>query len=256
MIKKRIIPTLLLQNGKLVKTRNFKIPKYIGDPTNTVKIFNDLAVDELIIQDINIDFLKNENINFKTLQSLASECFMPLSYGGGIKSLKDAEKIFKIGFEKIIINTASFLDNSFLSRLIKNFGSQSIIHSIDVKKNLFRKYIIYTNSGKKKINVSLDQWLHKINEIEVGEVIITSIDREGTWSGFDLDLVSYVSEFMTMPVIANGGCGSKEHLKKIFNLTNASAAAVGSMFLYQKQNMGVLINYFDENEITEIFNEL
>ena len=129
---------------------------------------------------------------FKTLQALASECFMPLSYGGGIKSLKDAEKIFKIGFEKIIINTASFLDNSFLSRLIKNFGSQSIIHSIDVKKNLFRKYIIYTNSGKKKINVSLDQWLHKINEIEVGEVIITSIDREGTWSGFDLDLVSYV----------------------------------------------------------------
>tara|TARA_X000000950_G_scaffold289468_1_gene413826 strand:- start:985 stop:1755 length:771 start_codon:yes stop_codon:yes gene_type:complete len=256
MIKKRIIPTLLLQNDELVKTKNFKIPQYIGDPINTVGIFNDLAVDELIIQDISIDNLKNENINFKTLKSLASECFMPLSYGGGIKSLRDAEKIFKVGFEKIIINTASFLDISFLSRLIKNFGSQSIIHSIDVKKNLFHKYIIYTNSGKKKINVPLDQWLQKINEIEVGEVIITNIDKEGTWSGFDFNLVRYVSEMMTMPVIANGGCGSKEHLKKIFKLTTVSAAAVGSMFLYQKQNMGVLVNYLDENEITEIFNEL
>ena len=117
-----------------MKTKNFKTPQYIGDPINTVGIFNDLAVDELIIQDISIDYLKNENINFKNLKSLASECFMPLSYGGGIKSLKDAEKIFKVGFEKVIINTASFLDISFLSSLIKNFGSQSIIHSIDVKK--------------------------------------------------------------------------------------------------------------------------
>ena len=178
---------------------------------------------------------------------------MPVSYGGGIKNLNDAEKIFKIGFEKIIINSASFENLNLLKELIRNFGSQSIIHSIDVKKNLFKKYIIYKNSGTKKVNIKLKDWLEKINKIQVGEIIVTNIDREGTWVGFDFELISYISELMTMPVIANGGCGSKDHLKKILNHTKASAVAVGSMFLYQKKNTGVLVNYLDKNEISEIF---
>ena len=126
------------------------------------------------------------------------------------------EKIFKIGFEKIIINSASFENLNLLKELIRNFGSQSIIHSIDVKKNLFKKYIIYKNSGTKKVNIKLKDWLEKINKIQVGEIIVTNIDREGTWVGFDFELISYISELMTMPVIANGGCGSKDHLKKNF----------------------------------------
>ena len=252
MIRNRIIPVLLLDGKQLVKTVLFKRKNYVGDPINAVRIFNDLEVDELIILDININYNIQESINFKILKNLASECFIPLSYGGGIKSIADAEKIFKLGFEKIIVNTSVFENHLLLEELIKNFGSQSIVHSIDVKKNFFNNYYIYIRNGKKKLKIDFFEWLKKVEDYGVGELMITNISKEGTWSGYDNNLIKSVSKCMSMPVIANGGCGSIEHIKEIFKNTKVSAAAAGSFFVYQKKGMGVLINYLNNNELKEI----
>ncbi len=252
MIRKRIIPVLQLDGEKLVKTVLFKRKNYVGDPINAVRIFNDLEVDELIILDISINYEIKETLNFKFLKNLASECFMPLSYGGGIKNIIDAEKIFKLGFEKIIVNTSAFENKLLLEELIKNFGSQSIVHSIDVKKNFFNNYNIYIKNGERKLKIDLFEWLKKVEDLGVGELIITNIGKEGTWSGYDNNLIESVSKRMSMPVIANGGCGSIEHIKEIFKNTKVSAAAAGSIFVYQKKGMGVLINYLNNNELKEI----
>ena len=235
MIRKRIIPTLLLKKDLLVKTINFKNDIYIGDPLNTIKIFNDLEVDELIILDISIDYKKIE-INYDYLRLIASECFMPLSYGGGISNIVDAERIFRLGFEKIIINSHGLLNKNLINELVKKFGSQAIIISIDVKKTIFGKYKIYIHGGQ-KINIPLFDWIKEIENIGVGEVFITNIDKEGTWSGFDFELIKQISDILSVPIIAHGGCGSIDDIK-VFDYSNASAAAVGSMFVFQKKEMG------------------
>ena len=252
MIRNRVIPALLLENNSLVKTINFTKPSYIGDPINTVRIFNELLVDELMILNINLDYQKI-SIDFDLLKNIASECFIPLSYGGGIKSVKEAERIFRLGFEKIVINSFAFSNKDLLKELIKNFGGQSIIHSIDIKKKLLNPCSIYIESGTKRINVKLFEWLTYIEEIGVGELLITNIDKEGTWNGFDYELVKKISNLMSIPVIAHGGCGNLEDIKKIFKYSNANAVAVGSMFVFQKKDIGVLINYLTKNELDKIF---
>ena len=251
MIRKRIIPTLLLKKDLLVKTINFKNDIYIGDPLNTIKIFNDLEVDELIILDISIDYKKIE-INYDYLRLIASECFMPLSYGGGISNIVDAEKIFRLGFEKIIINSQGLLNKNLINELVNKFGSQAIIISIDVKRQFLEntKFIFMV---VKKINIPLFDWIKEIENIGVGEVFITNIDKEGTWSGFDFELIKQISDILSVPIIAHGGCGSIDDIKKVFDYSNASAAAVGSMFVFQKKEMGVLINFLTTNEVERIF---
>ena len=253
MIRKRIIPTLLLKKDLLVKTINFKNDIYIGDPLNTIKIFNDLEVDELIILDISVDYKKKIEINYDYLRLIASECFMPLSYGGGISNIVDAERIFRLGFEKIIINSHGLLNKNLINELVKKFGSQAIIISIDVKKTIFGKYKIYIHGGQKKINIQLFDWIKEIENIGVGEVFITNIDKEGTWSGYDFELIKQISDILSVPIIAHGGCGSIDDIKKVFDYSNASAAAVGSMFVFQKKEMGVLINFLTTNEVERIF---
>ncbi len=252
MIRQRIIPVLLMQENMLVKTTNFRNAQYIGDPINTVRIFNELEVDELIILDIGVNYNK-VTISFQNLKDIASECFIPLSYGGGISSINQAEKIFKLGFEKIIINTFAFKKKMFLEDLIKNFGGQSIVHSIDIKKTFFNPQSIFIESGSKRVKLKLCDWLKYIQDIGIGEILITNIDNEGTWQGFDFELVKKVSNLMSIPVIANGGCGSYSDIKKIFDYSNGDAAAVGSMFVFQKKGMGVLINYPTENDLKKIF---
>ena len=240
MLRKRIIPCLLLHNQSLVKTTSFKKPKYIGDALNTVRIFNELEVDELIFLDIAATLNKAEP-NYRLLKNIASECFMPLAYGGGIRSLDQAKKIIEIGYEKIIINSAAYRNKNLITQISQELGTQSVIGAIDVKKNIFGKYSSMSYSGKQKENNRPIQWAKELERNGVGEIMITSINKEGTWNGFDIELNKKILEQVNVPIIGHGGAGSLKDINKLFEI-GASAAAIGSMVVYQKKGMGVLIN--------------
>lgn len=248
MLKIRVIPCLLLKNERLVKTIKFKQYDYIGDPVNTVRIFNELEVDELMFLDI-LASKEGRNINLKILKEISNECFMPLSYGGNINCLDDAKKIFEIGFEKVVINSNSFNNLKLLEDISKYFGAQSVVGSIDVGSNFFGKKIIYSHHGKKKQKFDVIEWAKKLENSGVGELLITSIEREGTWNGYDVGLIKSVTENVQVPVIAHGGCGSIEHIGQVVSSANASACAVGSMVVYQKKENGVLVNFPDRRKL-------
>ncbi len=250
MLKSRIIPVLLLEGKSLVKTIKFKNSNYIGDPINTVLIFNELEVDELIFLDIKAS-INNQKPNLKILRRIADECFMPLAYGGGISSLETARNIFDIGFEKIVINTHAMRNPKLITELANQFGSQAIIVAIDVKDNIFGKQTVSSLSGRLNSNQNPLDWAKKVESLGAGEIILTSINREGSWEGYDVELVNKISNAISIPVIANGGCGSINDIKKIVNEANASAAGLSSMVLYQKKGMGVLINTPDKEELKE-----
>jgi len=253
MLKTRVIPCLLLKNESLVKTVKFKKYHYIGDPVNTVRIFNELEVDELMFLDI---FASKEDrkINFKILKDIANECFMPLSYGGNIKSLEDAKKIFEIGFEKVVINSNAFNNLKLVEEIAAYFGNQSVVGAIDVKKTFFGHEAVYSHHGRKKQNNDVVEWAKKLEKAGVGELLITSIEREGSWEGYATDLLKKVTESVGVPVIANGGAGKVEHIGDIVNKANVSACAVGSMVVYQKKDMGVLVNFPDKKELERALN--
>lgn len=250
MLRKRIIPCLQLIDYSLVKTVKFDKPQYIGDPINTVRIFNELEVDELCFLDIRASLEKREP-NFKILKEIANECFMPLSYGGGIKDLETAKKILTIGFEKIVLNTSAHFNHQLVMEIANYSGSQSVIGSIDVKKNIFGKYFVYVNDGNHKIEMKPIEWAQKLQDLGVGEILLTSMNNEGTWVGFDLEITRKISDAVSIPVIANGGCGQIEHLKDVLQNGRASAAALGSMLFYQKRGMGVLVNYPDQKDLLQ-----
>jgi len=248
MLKTRVIPCLLLKDQSLVKTVRFKKYNYIGDPINTVRIFNELEVDELMFLDI-FASLKKRTINYSLLQDIANECFMPLSYGGNIKTLEDAKKIFEIGFEKVVINSNAFNNLGLIEEIAKYFGNQSIIGSIDVKTNFFGNRKIYSHHGTKKQAYGVIEWAKMLENSGVGEILVTSIDRDGTWQGYDIELVKNVTDNVRVPVIANGGAGCLDHLSEVVKKANASACAIGSMVVYQKKGMGVLVNFPDRKEL-------
>lgn len=247
MLRKRVIPCLLLQNQSLVKTTSFKNPNYIGDAINTVRIFNELEVDEMIVLDIGLNKFKYK-IQYDLLRKISSECFIPLAYGGGIKNLDEAKKIIDIGFEKIIINSSFHQKIDLINEISNELGSQSIIGSVDVKKNILGNYKIFTNGGKKKEKVSLLNWIKKLEEKGVGEIMITSIDKEGSWQGFDYDLINIIAKNVNVPIIAHGGAGSINDIIRALEY-EISAVAIGNLFVYQKKGMGVLIN---TNEIKKL----
>tara|TARA_B100000963_G_scaffold143536_1_gene125041 strand:+ start:876 stop:1637 length:762 start_codon:yes stop_codon:yes gene_type:complete len=252
MLRKRLIPILLLENYSLVKTLNFKDPAYIGDPCNTIRIFNELEVDELIIVDIKAS-IKNNPINYDVLKSITDECFMPLCYGGGIKNVDDAKRVFDLGLEKICLNTASLENPQIIKDIANIFGSQSLVISIDVKKDIYGHYGVYSSSASKSVDVRLEDWVKKIEDLGAGEILLTSIDHEGTWKGFDYKLLKEVIDNTILPVIAHGGCGSISHIEKCFELTDASAVGLGSMVVYQKEGKGVLINFPDQQDLNTIY---
>ena len=177
---------------------------------------------------------------------------MPLSYGGGINSFEDARKLFSIGFEKIIINTALFSNLDLLKDITNHYGTQSVIGSIDVKKNIFGKYQLMTHCGKKLTNLSVVGWAKELFKNGAGELMITSIDREGTWSGFDVELTKSIVNSVDIPVITNGGAGSLEHIEEVINKTDVSAIAFGSMVVYQNKGKGVLVNFPDSQKLKQI----
>ncbi len=251
MLRTRIIPILLLRNESLVKTIKFNKFSYLGDPANTVRIFNEIEVDELIFLDI-MASRKKRKPNFRILNEIASECFMPLCYGGGISNLEQAKKIFDIGFEKISINTQANINPGLITEIANYFGSQSVIASIDVKKNIFKQDKVITISNTKNTKKNPILWAKEVEELGAGEILLTSIDREGTWEGFDLNLVRQVTDNVSIPVIAHGGAGNIDHIKDVVINANASAVALGSMVVFQKKDMGVLINFPDRKKLEEV----
>lgn len=252
MLKTRVIPALLLRNASLVKTVNFKKFGYIGDPANTVRIFNELEVDELIFLDITATN-EQRTPNFKVLSEICDECFMPLAYGGGVKNFEIAKKIFGMGFEKIAINSYAFENPQFITQLAEHFGSQAVIGSIDVKKDFWGKQQVYGYAGKRNMKRDPVEWAKELERLGVGEILLTSIDREGTWQGFDVALTKKITDAVSIPVIAQGGAGSVEQIGDVVKNGHASAVALGSMVVYQKKGMGVLVNFPDKLEIEKIF---
>ena len=251
MLQTRVIPCLLLKGDTIVKTVNFKKPSYIGDPVNTARIFNELEVDELALLDISATNNK-KTPDFKVLAELANECFMPLAYGGGINNFEDAKKIFQIGIEKIIVNSVTFTNPSLITQLAEYFGNQAIVASIDVKKNMFGKYQVYSNSGKKKQKVDPVVWAQELERLGAGEILLTAIHQEGTWTGFDIDLIEKISNAVNIPVIANGGASSIDDIGKAIKQGCASAVSLGSMVVYQNKGMGVLVNFPDAKKLKKV----
>ena len=242
MYRNRLIPILLLQGKSLVKTVKFNDFVYIGDPCNTVRIFNELEVDELIFLDIKAS-LNSQEINYEVLKEISDECFMPLGYGGGIKNLDDAKKIFDIGFEKISLNTSVHNDEELLHQISSIYGSQAIVVSIDVRYNFFGKPQVFTCGGTKNTKLDPVQLAKKVESLGAGEILLTSIDREGTWEGLDLKLITDVVQSVNIPVIANGGVGNLEHIDQALESCPLSAVGTGSMVVFQKKGMGVLVNF-------------
>ena len=250
MLQIRVMPCLLLKNSRLVKTVKFKNPNYVGDPVNAVKIYNEKEVDELIFLDITAT-LEHRMPNFKIISEIASECFMPFSYGGGITNLDDMKTIFNLGVEKIAINSYAVQDPSFITKASERSGNQSIIVSIDVKKKKFGTYEVITNSGTKATSLDPVEWAKKVESLGAGEILLTSINRDGTMEGYDLDIIQKVTEAVTIPVIACGGAGKLEDFALAVQ-AGASAVAAGSIVVYHGSVQGVLINFPTRTELKKI----
>ena len=250
MLKHRVIPALLLTNKGLVKTRKFAKPKYVGDPINAIRIFNEKEVDELIVLDI--EATKNNQLpNYKLIEEFASECFMPLCYGGGVRTIDQAEKIFALGVEKICLQTSALLDIDFVSELSRKFGSQSVVVSLDIKKNWLGKRRVYLASSKRFLKGSWQDWVTKLAGAGAGELLINSVDNDGMMAGMDIDLICDASKLIPIPTIAMGGVGSLDDIKDAIN-NGASAVAVGSFFVFHGSHRAVLITYPKYNQLEKL----
>lgn len=241
MKRVRVIPILLLSNKGLVKTRKFKDPVYIGDPINAIRIFNEKQVDELILLDIRASKEKREP-HYEVIQQLASECFMPMGYGGGVTHVAQARQILNSGVEKVSVNATAIADPSLIKQLADEFGSQSVVVGIDVKKNLLGKYKVMNHAGSVREDDPL-AWAQQMEAAGAGEILLTSVDREGSMEGYDLALIHRLSSALRIPVIANGGAGSINDFLAAVNEGGASAVAAGSVFVFKGAMRGILINY-------------
>ena len=249
MLRVRVIPTLLLRNAGLVKGSQFKDHRYVGDPINAVKIFNEKEVDEMVFLDIGAT-ASGKGPNFDLLRDIASEAFMPFGYGGGVSSCDQIEKLFNLGVEKVIINSAAYNNPQFIEDACRLAGSQSVVVSIDVKKSLFGKYELYINSGKQQVKGDLIDYVRKIEQLGAGEIILCSIDREGTGKGYDLKLLKDVCNAVDIPVVASGGASNLEHFRAAVTESGASAVAAGDMFVFHGKLKAVLITYPKYTELT------
>jgi len=243
---------LLLRNNGLVKTVKFKESTYIGDPINTVKIFNEKEVDEIFFLDIDATRLKKEP-PYDLIQNIASECFMPFAYGGGIHSLQQIERIIKSGAEKIIINTQAFLGKNFLKEAVQQFGSSTIAVSIDVKKEFLKGNIVYVKGGTQSTGLNPVDYAREIENAGAGEILINSIDRDGVMEGYDIELIKSISGSIKIPIIACGGAGRLNDFSQAVKQGGASAAAAGSFFIFHGKRRAVLITYPSYSEITNLF---
>ena len=247
----RVIPALLLKGNGLVKGVKFKNHEYVGDPINTVKIFNDKEVDELIILDIMASLNANDP-NFEILKELASEAFMPMGYGGGIQSLDQAKRVFDLGFEKIVIGTAALINLDLIASIANVYGSQSVVVSLDIKKNWLKKYQLYGYSGSKKMNIELKKFVDQVITSGAGEILLNNIDHDGTKKGYDLEIIKEISCLASVPIVSLGGAWDLSDLKKGIQ-AGASAVSAGSMFVYEGKFNAVMVNYPKYSEIEHFF---
>ena len=237
----RMIPCLLLKGEGLYKTTKFNKPVYLGDPLNIVRIFNDKEVDELCVLDITAT-RESRGPRFDFLAELSSECFMPLSYGGGITSLDDCKRLFGIGLEKVVLNTVLFTDPGLLEKAAGEFGTQSMVVSIDVKKNFLGSYQVWSHCGTANSKLDPIAVVRMMEQRGAGEILLNSIDRDGTMTGYDKELVSMVAEAVSIPVIACGGAKNLENMVELVRQTPVSAVAAGALFVFYGPLRGVLIN--------------
>lgn len=257
MLRPRFIPCLLLQNGSLVKTVEFKYPKYIGDPINAVRIFNEKYADELMVFDIEASN-SQKGLDWDLISKIAAECNMPLCYGGGIKTLHDAKKLISLGIEKLTIGSAAISNIELIASIADELGSQSISVVVDVKRCVKSEsqYKIYTNNGTKYQNICFERYLELLDKSGTGEIIINSIDRDGLMTGYDLELMKTARQLIKCQLTALGGAGCMQDLIDLFAELGLVGAAAGSLFIYKGPYKAVLINYPDlllKKQITNKF---
>lgn len=243
----RLIPVLLLENGGLYKTRKFKSPVYIGDPINTVKIFNELKVDELII----LGFMaskKGAAIDFDLLGEIASEAFIPLSYGGGVSSISQIRKLFSVGFEKVVLNTAFLKDPSFVKKAVATFGSQSITIGIDYKIDIFGRRKIYSHAGVDHNYNAVSEAIYDADILNVGEIFLSCVSNDGEMKGIDKAFIVKVHNKLNLPIVGCGGLKNKNEINDLFS-SGIEAVAGGSIFVYKGKQRGILISYPEEVQI-------
>lgn len=246
MLRSRIIPCLLVHNKGLVKTIGFKDPKYVGDPINAVKIFNEKEVDELIVLDIDAT-VEGRGPDFNLIENLAIECRMPFCYGGGVTTVEEAKRIIGLGAEKVSISSSAIKDLNLIRRMGQAVGVQSVVVVIDVrrKRGLFKSggYDVFINNGKTKVDISFEKYLDDLNATGVGEIVINSIDQDGTMKGYDLDLTNVVRELTDVPITVLGGAGSLRDIQGLIEEHKVIGAAAGSLFVFKGKYRAVLINY-------------
>lgn len=242
MLLPRIIPCLLIHKGGVVKTYKFDNPRYIGDPLNTVRIFNEKKVDEIMVLDIDCS-VENSLPNINLIEKIAAECQMPLCYGGGIKNLNTAQHIFQLGVEKISLSSVVFENISLISSLAKTVGSQSVVVTLDIKKNIFGKRKIFIHNGKSSVDLELEECLKIIQNEGAGEIIINNIDLDGTMQGYDQEFITYLKEKISIPLTLIGGAGCADDFKNVIKKYPIIGLAAGSFFVYQGKYKAVLISY-------------
>ena len=238
----RVIPCLLLRGRGLVKTRKFKDPVYLGDPVNAVRIFSEKEVDELIILDIDAS-REGREPDYELVAEIAGECFMPVAYGGGIKTLDQARKLIRCGIEKVVINTAATESTDVIRATADVFGSQAVTGAVDVRKTLFGGYRVVSKSATVEVKTGLEEHIRHLVDAGAGEIFLNSVDRDGMMAGYDLELIRSVTSKVNVPVVACGGAGTVQHLEQAIHEGCASAVAAGSMFVFHGKLRGVLINY-------------
>ncbi len=241
MLRTRVIPCLLLRGAGLVKTTRFKDPKYVGDPINAIRIFNDKEVDELMLLEITAS-RDGRGPSFSIIEEVASECFMPLAYGGGIRNLEDARRVLKLGVEKVIFNTAALRQPEVLRTASREFGAQAVVVSIDVRRKLFGRYEVYGEGGSKATGLDPVECAKRMQDCGAGEIFLTAIDRDGTMQGYDTELIASVARSVSVPVIASGGAGSVSDFVAAVK-SGADAVAAGAMFVFHGPHRAVLITY-------------
>lgn len=248
----RVIPVLLLRKKGLVKTVHFRDARYVGDPFNAVKIFNEKEVDELVVLDIDAARERREP-PYEYLREIASECFMPLAYGGGVKTIDQIKKLIQSGIEKIVINTEAIANPAFVEEACKQFGSSTIIGAMDVKKNIWGTRKVYQHCDGKTLSPDPVDYAMKLEQLGVGEIFVNSVDRDGTRQGYDHDLIAAITARVGVPVIACGGCSGLDDIKKAVHESGAKAAAAGSFFVFHGKHQAVLITYPSYESLREIF---
>jgi len=243
MLRPRLIPCLLVHNNGLVKTVNFGAPKYVGDPINAVRIYNEKEVDELVVLDIDAS-VKGSAPDYQLISHLASECRMPLCYGGGVRTVAQIEKIISLGVEKVAVSSAAVENPALISDAASRVGSQSVVVVIDVKKSgLLRRYEVVTHNASRRTGLNPIEFVRQMADFGAGEIVINSVDRDGEMKGYDLGLIEQVRQAVSLPLTVLGGAGSLDDIKELIGRYGIIGAAAGSLFVFKGRYRAVLINY-------------